>query len=85
MSDAFKENIDYPAEYSYKMVGDDTKKFRDSVKAVFMMKKVKDMSERPSSKGNYVSITVTVEVGSYEELRSFYEMISRIEGLRYHL
>lgn len=86
MSDqnSFKE-MEYPARFTYKMMGDDTESFRDSVNAVFVMKEVLDTQERKSSSGKYVSISVTVDVEDYRELRSIYEMISQIEGLKYHL
>ncbi|MCD8568781.1 MAG: DUF493 domain-containing protein [Geovibrio sp.] len=81
---SFTEMI-YPARFTYKMMGDDTDSFRDSVKAVFVLKEVIDIQERRSSSGKYVSISITVDVENYNELRSFYEMISRIDGLKYHL
>ncbi|MCD8490780.1 MAG: DUF493 domain-containing protein [Geovibrio sp.] len=55
------------------------------MKAVFVLKEVIDIQERKSSSGKYVSISITVDVENYNELRSFYEMISRIDGLKYHL
>lgn len=86
MSDqnSFKE-MEYPARFTYKMMGDDTESFRDSVNAVFVMKEVLETQERKSGSGKYVSISVTVDVEDYRELRSIYEMISQIEGLKYHL
>lgn len=77
--------MDYPARFTYKMMGDDTQEFRDSVNAVFVLKEVLEVQERKSSSGKYVSLSVTVDVESYGELASIYEMISRIEGLKYHL
>ncbi|HAL85989.1 MAG TPA: hypothetical protein DCM31_03375 [Deferribacteraceae bacterium] len=77
--------MEYPARFTYKMMGDDTESFRDSVNAVFVMKEVLETQERKSSSGKYVSISVTVDVEDYRELRSIYEMISQIEGLKYHL
>jgi len=81
---SFKE-MEYPARFTYKMMGDDTESFRDSVNAVFVMKEVLETQERKSGSGKYVSISVTVDVEDYRELRSIYEMISQIEGLKYHL
>jgi putative lipoic acid-binding regulatory protein len=83
-NNSFRE-IEYPACYTYKVLGDACDSFRDSVSAVFMLKNTVSKEERASSSGKYISISVTVEVSSYEELKCLYEMISRIDGLRYHL
>jgi putative lipoic acid-binding regulatory protein len=77
--------MEYPARFTYKMMGDDTPEFRDSVNAVFVMKEILEIQERKSSSGKYVSMSVTVDVENYGELASIYEMISQIEGLKYHL
>ena len=77
--------MDYPARFTYKMMGDNTQAFRDSVNAVFVLKEVLEIQERKSSSGRYVSLSITVDVENYGELASIYEMISGIEGLKYHL
>lgn len=77
--------LEYPAPFTYKLMGDDTDVFRDNVRAVFALKEIIDIQERKSSGVKYISISVTVNVENYTELKGFYEMICRIEGLKYYL
>lgn len=77
--------MEYPLQFTYKVMGDDTEDFRDSVLAVFAMKEVLSVAERKSKSGKYVSLSVTVDIENHGELKTYYEMISQIEGLKYHL
>ena len=77
--------MEYPVRFTFKVMGDDTESFKDSVNAVFVMKEILELQERKSSSGRYVSLSVTVDIADYDELKKHYEMISRIDGLKYHM
>lgn len=80
-----KDMIEFPVIYTFKAMGDNCGKFINDVKQVFCGKEIKDFSERPSDKGNYISVSATVEVSDFDELQKFYNSIKIIDGLKYHL
>jgi len=79
------ENLEYPVIYTYKMVGEDSEEFRTQAKNCFAMKEIHNESEKGSSSGKYVSISITVEVSNYNEMQTIYGRIKDIKGLKYHL
>jgi len=79
------ENIEFPVIYTYKAVGVDNDEFKSSVKTLFVLKDIHGYTERVSSKGNYVSVSVTVEIANIDELKHFYGKIADLPGLKYHL
>jgi len=80
-----KDMIEFPVLYTFKAMGENNNQFINDVKTVFSEKELQDFIERPSKKGNYVSVSATVEVSDYAELQSFYSLIKMINGLKYHL
>jgi len=77
--------IEFPVLYTFKAMGENNNQFINDVKTIFCEKKLQDFIERPSKKGNYVSVSATVEVKDYDELQSFYSSIKMVNGLKYHL
>jgi len=77
--------MEFPVLYTFKAMGENNQQFINDVKKVFCDKKMKDFTERPSKKGNYVSVSATVEVTDYQELQKLYSLIKIINGLKYHL
>lgn len=80
-----KDMMEFPAIYTYKAMGENSEEFINSVKDVFKGIYIQDFKEIKSSKGSYTSVSVTVEVNSYEELENTYTLIKKVNGLKYHL
>jgi putative lipoic acid-binding regulatory protein len=85
MSENMKEMIEFPVIYTFKAMGHNSDTFIKGIKDVFCGKEVESIEEKPSSKGNYVSVSVTVEVVDFNELQTFYTSITKVEGLKFHL
>jgi len=85
VSEKLRDMIEFPVLYTFKAMGLNNEKFINDTKKVFEGKSIESLVEIPSKKGNYVSLSVTVEVTDFEELQSFYISIKNISGLKYHL
>ncbi|ADD67308.1 protein of unknown function DUF493 [Denitrovibrio acetiphilus DSM 12809] len=85
MSENLKEMLEFPVIYTFKAMGENHKKFICDVKSVFSEKEVESFLEKPSSKGNYISVSITVEINNFDELEEIYTSIKKIDGLKYHL
>lgn len=80
-----KEMIEFPVIYTFKAMGENCERFISDVKKVFCDKELHEFAEKPSSKGSYISVSATVEVTDYDELKNLYSSIKMIKGLKYHL
>ena len=80
-----KEMMEFPVLYTFKAMGINDKNFIQDVKQVFDSKEIDSIIKKPSSKGNYISLSVTTEVTDYDELQALYTSIKKINGLKYHL
>jgi len=80
-----KDMIEFPVIYTFKAMGDNCASFINNIKEVFAHKEMHDFVEKPSRKGNYISVSATVEVTDYEELQQLYSSIKLVNGLKYHL
>lgn len=74
-----KEMMEFPPViYTFKAMGGiNDRKFVNDVKSVFDSKKVDSFIEKPSSKGSYISVSVTTEVSDYDELQDIYTSIKK--------
>jgi uncharacterized protein len=82
--------VEYPTDYTYKVMGVQSGDFRDYVLALFtrlMGAPVSEgaLSEQPSSKGKYLSINVTVHLTSEEQRRAIYAELHRDPRVVYYL
>jgi uncharacterized protein len=85
-----KLTVEYPTDYTYKVMGVQAGDFRDYVRALFerlMGGPVSEaaLSEQPSSKGKYLSINVTVHLLSEEQRRAIYAELHRDPRVVYYL
>jgi len=80
-----KELMEFPVIYTFKAMGTNDRKFVNDIKRVFDSKTIDSLIEKPSSKGTYISVSVTTEVADYEELQQIYMSIKNVAGLKYHL
>jgi uncharacterized protein len=82
--------IDYPTVYTFKVMGRQEHGFREHVRALFRRMMGTEISldsirEQPSTKGNYVSVSVSVFLLSEEQRRAIYVELHRDRRVLYYL
>jgi uncharacterized protein len=82
--------VEYPTDYTFKVMGVQAGDFRDYVRALFERLMgaplaADALSEQPSSKGKYLSINVTVHLLSEEQRRAIYAELHRDPRVVYYL
>ncbi len=85
-----KPLIDYPTVYTFKVMGRQAPDFTDYVRGVFRALMGTEISpdsirEQPSSKGTYVSLSVSVYLLSEEHRRSIYARLRQEQRVVYYL
>ncbi|MBZ4416448.1 YbeD family protein [Myxococcus sp. RHSTA-1-4] len=85
-----KPLIEYPSVYTFKVMGRQEHGFLDHVRALFRKLMGAEISpdsirEQPSSKGKYVSLSVSVYLLSEEHRRTIYAELHRDERVIYYL
>ncbi|NMO21515.1 DUF493 domain-containing protein [Pyxidicoccus fallax] len=85
-----KPLIEYPAVYTFKVMGKQEHGFLEHVRDLFRKLMGSEISpdsirEQPSSKGKYVSLSVSVYLLSEEHRRSIYAELHRDERVIYYL
>ncbi len=80
----FDELLEFPCQFPFKVLGVAHPELADQVVAVLQQHAPGDYSPttRPSAKGNYVSVTVTVTVTSKDHLESMYVALGKLELVR---
>jgi uncharacterized protein len=82
--------IDYPTDYTFKVMGRQEGGFTQHVLALFRRILGEELPpdavrEQPSSRGTYVSVNVTVYLVSEEHRRSIYEQLHQDERIVLYL
>lgn len=85
MSNNLRELMEFPVIYTYKATGENSDEFINSVKSIFKSTYIQDFREIKSSKGSYTSVSITVQVNTYDELEHTYKQIKQVKGLKFHL
>ncbi|ATB32551.1 HP0495 family protein [Melittangium boletus] len=85
-----KPLIEYPTVYTFKVMGRQAPDFVDYVRGLFRVLMGTEISpdsiqEQPSSKGTYVSLSVSVYLLSEEHRRSIYERLRQESRIVYYL
>jgi uncharacterized protein len=82
--------IEYPTVYTFKVMGKQEHGFKEYVRQLF--KRVigqevspDSMSEQPSSKGNYLSVSVSVYLLSEDQRRAVYSALHKEKRVLYYL
>jgi putative lipoic acid-binding regulatory protein len=80
----FDELLDFPCPFPFKVLGVADDALVEQVVAVLQQHAPGDYSPttKPSSKGNYLSVTVTVTAQSKEHLETMYSALGQIELVR---
>ncbi len=80
----FDELLDFPCAFPFKVLGVADDSLAEQVVAVLQQHAPGDYvpTIKPSSKGNYLSVTVTVTAQSKEHLETMYVELGKIELVR---
>ncbi len=87
MKTHFDELLDFPTVLNFKVMGIACDELPDLIIAEIQKHTPGDYVAklRPSSKGNYVSVSVAVTVTSKEHIEKIYSTLNAIEEVRYVL
>lgn len=82
--------IEYPTVYAFKVMGRQENGFREYVRQLFrrlMGTEVSpdSISEQPSAKGKYLSVTVSVYLLSEDQRRAIYAQLHKERRVLYYL
>ncbi|AKF82148.1 hypothetical protein SAMN05443572_105113 [Myxococcus fulvus] len=85
-----KPLIEYPSVYTFKVMGKQGPGFAEHVRDLFRRAMGTEISpdsisEQPSSKGTYVSLSVSVYLLSEEQRRAIYDLLHKDPRVIYHL
>jgi len=86
---AEKPKIEYPTDYTFKVMGQQ-EGFRAFVVELFerlvgQSLSAESVTEQPSSKGKYVSVSVTVHLHSEDQRRGVYHELHKEKRIVYYL
>ena len=87
MQTKFDELLDFPCHFTFKVMGVSTETLQDEIVAVVQKHAPGDYQpqQRPSSKGNYTSISISVVVQDKNHVETLYRELSAISDVRYVL
>ncbi|PTB83300.1 hypothetical protein C9928_03875 [Pseudidiomarina aestuarii] len=84
----FDELVEFPCHFTFKVMGVATPELPDKVVAVAKAHAPHDdyaPSVKPSSKGNYHSVSIRIRVESQTHIETVYRALSDIDEVRYVL
>ncbi|RKS85726.1 hypothetical protein DES39_1136 [Orbus hercynius] len=78
------ELLDFPCSFTYKVMGEAKPELADKVLSVIQRHAPGDYSPsiKPSSKGNYHSVSVTITATHIEQVESLYKELGDIDIVR---
>ncbi len=82
---SIKDLLEFPVDYSYKIIGENTDDFLEDALNIFREKGEFRHEVKISKNGSFKSITVYVKLENSDELEFFYGKIKELKGLKYHL
>lgn len=87
MQTKFDQLLDFPCDFTFKVMGLTGPGLQDEILEVVQKHAPGDYrpKQRPSSKGNYTSVSISVVVTSKEHVELLYRELSAIEDVRYVL
>ncbi|GAA3536588.1 DUF493 family protein YbeD [Zobellella aerophila] len=87
MNTKFDELLEFPCRFPFKILGLADARLPDQVVEVIQQHAPGDYSPqvRPSSKGNYHSVTVYVRVENKEQVEQLYHALGQLELVKYVL
>ncbi|MCC5855899.1 MAG: YbeD family protein [Idiomarina sp.] len=87
MQTKFDELLEFPCEFTFKAMGVARDDLTDDLVAAVQPLAPGDYvpEEKVSSKGNYLSVTLRVQVTSKDHIESVYKALAAVEGIRHVL
>lgn len=84
MDTKFDEYLEFPCDFTYKVVAEARDTLADDVVAVVQKQVPADYAPttRPSSKGTYHSVSISVRVKSKDQVETLYQELAAIDGVR---
>ncbi len=84
MDTKFDEYLEFPCDFTYKVIATARDTLPDEVVQVVQQHIPGDYAPttRPSSKGSYHSVAISVRVESKEHIETLYKSLASIEGVR---
>ena len=82
---SIKDLLEFPTIYTFKIIGQAGHSFTKKVKKIFADKKEATFVELPSKKGNYIGLSVTTDIETYEELERIYKAISQLKEIKFYI
>lgn len=82
------ELIEFPCDYIFKAFGPNNETFVDSVRSTIgatVFAPLDAIKVRPSSKGQYLCVTVVVQLQNVEQLKAIYHDLQQLAELKYLL
>lgn len=83
----FDELVDFPCHFTFKVMGVATETLPEQIIEVVQQHAPGDYSPtvKPSSKGNYHSVSISIRVESQDHIETLYTALAAIEDVRYVL
>jgi hypothetical protein len=81
----FDDLMEFPSIYTFKIIGKDTDIFRKDVNSLKTDDRNWEQSERKSRNSKYVSFSLTTVVENSDELKLFYESISKVRDIHFYV
>lgn len=84
MNTKFDEYLEFPCNFPFKVLGLAEVELVDKVVSVIQQHAPGDYkpTSRPSGKGNYQSVTITIQAQSKEQLETLYKKLAEIDSVR---
>jgi len=84
MNTKFDELLEFPCAFPFKVLGLASDTLADRVVAVLQQHCPGDYTptQKPSAKGTYISVSVTCQVNSKEQIELLYTELAKIDGVR---
>ena len=79
-----KEHLEFPQDFTFKVIGDNTPHFEFDVEEIFVSYPERIITAKISANQKYISYSVAVRLESYEELEALYAKISALRGLKFY-
>ncbi len=85
MANRFDELMEFPAIYTFKIIGKNSVTFKNDVMRIKTDDREWQQHETSSKSNNYISFSLTTIVENSEELEYFYKHISEIRDMHFYV
>lgn len=85
MANRFDELMEFPAIYTFKIIGKNSATFKNDVMRIKTDDRQWQQSEASSKSNKYISFSLTTIIENSEELEYFYKHISEIRDMHFYV